>query len=50
MTTALTEGGTTYVGPPEGDFFRYFRSEAGAPVAAGPGKPAQAGAASSTSP
>ena len=45
MNTALTGSGTTYVGPPDGDFFRYFRSESGSPA-----KPAQAGAASGTSP
>lgn len=50
MGTALTEGGTTYVGPPDGDFFRYFRSESGLPGAAGPTKAGQAGAASSASP
>ena len=41
MDTALSGQGTTYVGPPDGDFFRYFRSETGSPA-----KPAQAGAAS----
>ena len=45
MNTALTGPGTTYVGPPDGDFFRYFRNESGSQA-----KPAQAGAASSTSP
>jgi len=45
METALTDQSTTYVGPPDGDFFRYFRNENGAPAKAAP-----AGAASGTSP
>ena len=45
MDTALTNQSTTYVGPPDGDFFRYFRNENGVPAKAAP-----AGAASGTSP
>jgi membrane protease subunit HflC len=40
MTTALTGDTTTYVGPPDGDFFRYFLSRDGVkPPASGPGAP-----------
>jgi modulator of FtsH protease HflC len=33
MSTALTGDTTTYVGPPDGDFFRYFLSRDGMPTA-----------------
>lgn len=41
MTTALTGDTTTYVGPPDGDFFRYFLSRDGVkpPPGPGPGAP-----------
>jgi modulator of FtsH protease HflC len=39
LTRGLPQGTTTYVGAPEGDFFRYFNSEVGAGEARAPGKP-----------
>ncbi len=39
LTRGLPQGTTTYVGAPEGDFFRYFRSEIGAGEARAPAKP-----------
>ncbi len=39
MTTALTGDTTTYVGPPDGDFFRYFLSRDGVKPPPGPGAP-----------
>ncbi len=41
MSTALASDTTTYIGPPNGDFFRYFLSRDGVkPPAPGPGAPA----------
>ncbi len=37
MTTALTGDTTTYVGPPDGDFFRFFLSRDGVKPPPGPG-------------
>jgi len=39
LTRGLPQGTTTYVGAPEGDFFRYFNSEVGAGEVRAPGKP-----------
>jgi membrane protease subunit HflC len=39
MTRALPKDTTTFVGTPEGDFFRYFDSENGTPAGASPAKP-----------
>ena len=49
MTTALTGDTTTYVGPPDGDFFRYFLSRDGVKPPPGPG-PGAAPASSTTTP
>lgn len=49
MTTALTGDTTTYVGPPDGDFFRYFLSRDGVKPPPGPG-PGAAPAPSNTAP
>ncbi|HUC62686.1 MAG TPA: protease modulator HflC [Alphaproteobacteria bacterium] len=38
MTKAMPKDTTTFVGAPEGDFFRYFNAESGTPETTAPGK------------